>query len=173
MKKILSISIIVFGFTAVLFFQSCSKDKNNDTQTTEYVADNSTFANFMSWPLESTKQGADPFLGPAHAGNDATVKREVYFKNGQDPVNGKYPVGTIVVKHSYNPDKTINEFTGMVKRGNNFNPNFGDWEFFMLTPTGSIATDASGIAMRGASLMGGMCAGCHTGASTKDFIFSK
>lgn len=173
MKKILSISIIVFSFSTVLFFQSCSKDKNNDIQNTEFVADNTTFTNFMSWSLESTKQGADPFLGTAHAGNDLTVVREVYFKNGQDPVNGKYPVGTIVVKHSYNPDKTINEFTGMVKRGNNFNPDFGNWEFFMLTPTGSIATDASGIVMRGASLMGGMCASCHTGASNKDFIFSK
>ena len=173
MKKTFILSFIIIGFSSVLFFQSCSKDKNSDPQTTEFVADNNTFTNFMSWPLEATNQGPDPFLGVAHAGNDSTVVRKVYFKNGQDPVNGKYPVGTIVVKHSSNPDKSVDEYTGMVKRGNNFNPNFGDWEFFMLTPTGAIATDAGGAPMRGANLMNGMCAGCHTGASNKDFIFSK
>jgi len=38
----------------------------------------------------------------AHGGNDETVVRDVYFKDGQLPVNGIYPVGTIIVKHLKN-----------------------------------------------------------------------
>ncbi len=173
MKKPFLFSVTLLALTTALTFNSCSKDKDEDPSETEFIADNSTFASFMSWPLEATNQGSDPALGTAHAGNDASVTRQIYFKSGQDPVNGKYPVGSVIVKHSSNPDKSVNEFTAMVKRGNNFNPNFGNWEFFMLTPTGAIASDANGSPMRGASLMDGMCAGCHSGASNKDFIFSK
>jgi len=61
----------------------------------------------------------------------------------------------------------------MAKRGNNFNPSTGDWEIFLLTSSGNIATDSTGMPMRGANLMGGMCRSCHAGASEKDFIYSK
>lgn len=112
-------------------------------------------------------------MGPAHAGNDETVTRKIYFKSGQYPVNGEFPVGTIIVKHSSNPDATVNEFTAMVKRGNDFSPNGGEWEWFMLNADGSIATDpSSGKKMRGANLMNGMCLSCHS-AGTTDFTFSK
>jgi hypothetical protein len=101
------------------------------------------------------------------------VVRDVHFKNGQNPLNAVYPIGTLIVKHSHNPTGTINEFTAMVKRGNNFNPSYGDWEFFLLNSSGTIATDSSGMQMRGANLMGGMCGSCHAVASSKDFVFSK
>jgi hypothetical protein len=61
----------------------------------------------------------------------------------------------------------------MVKRGNNFDAAHDDWEYFMLKPDGTLMSDSTGMVMRGATLMGGMCAGCHGGASTKDYIFSK
>jgi hypothetical protein len=173
MKKPFLFSLSFLALSLVLIFNSCTEDKDEEPAETEFIADNNTFTSFMSWPLEATNQGTDPALGAAHAGNDASVIRQIYFKNGQNPVNGNYPVGSVVVKHSSNPDKSVNEFTAMVKRGNNFNPDFGNWEFFMLTPTGAIASDANGTPMRGASLMDGMCAGCHAGASNKDFIFSK
>ena len=172
MKKVTILFLMAFVVLASI--QSCSKDKDSDKATTEFVADNSTFTGYMNWSLDKTFHGPDPLLGAtAHANNDSTVVRDVHFKNGQNPVNSKYPVGTLVVKHSYNQDGTVNEFTAMAKRGNNFNPAAGDWEFFMLTPSGNIATDDNGSPMRGANLMDGMCAGCHTMASSKDFIFSK
>lgn len=129
---------------ALFVLQSCDKENDNDEQpeqADEFVADDNSFADFMSWPLDVTTQGADPALGMAHAGNDSTVTRNIYFKNGQDPVNGKYPVGSIIVKHSSNPDQTVNEFTARVKRGNEYNPTGGDWEWFMLNPDGTIASD--------------------------------
>lgn len=167
----------IYYFAAIamagtLVFQSCNKEETPQAQQ-EFIADNSTFSNFMSWPLESQNQGADPALGAAHSGNDSTVTRYVYFKDGQNRVNGVYPLGTLIVKHSYNPDQSVNEYTALAKRGNNFNPSGGDWEFFMLKPDGSIATDENGAPMRGSNLMNGMCLGCHSAASSKDYVFSK
>ncbi len=160
---------------------SCKKEKATDPEPTatpttnnqEFIADTNSFVNFMTWTVQSTKKGPSPSLSTAHVGNDTSVTRRVYFKNGQDPINGKYPIGTIIVKHGTNPAGTVNELTAMVKRGNNFNSSIGDWEFFMLSSNGKIAKDANGNLMRGASLMSGMCGGCHGGASAKDYIFSK
>jgi hypothetical protein len=170
MKKIFFLFSVVALFAGVNLTQSCKK---SNSAPAEYVATNSSFAGFTSWPLQSTKHGPDPLLvAMAHANNDSTVTRDVYFKDGQNAVNGKYPVGTIIVKHSYNPSGTVMEYTGLVKRGNNFNPAHGDWEFFMLKSDGTIMADSTGMVMRGANLMGGMCASCHS-AATKDYVFSK
>lgn len=157
-------------FLGAVTLQSCKEDEEVPQ---EFIADDNTFKNFMSWALEASHQGADPALGGAHGGNDETVTRNVYFEDGQEPKDGKYPVGTLIVKHSNNPDNSVNEFTAMVKRGNDFNPNGGDWEWFMLNSDGTIAVDGDGNKMRGADLMGGMCLMCHTGASNKDYVFSK
>jgi len=174
-KQIIILSIIITGLS--FSYQSCKKDETKTQQSTtpsEFIADDNSFKDFMGWSMQGTFNGPDPLLGAmAHANNDSTVVRHVYFKNGQDRVNGKFPVGTIIVKHSTNPTGTVNEFTAMVKRGNNFNSSAGDWEFFMLKSDGTIAKDTSGMVMRGANLMDGMCGGCHSGASSKDYIFSK
>lgn len=176
MTKINLFSILLassfLGLT--IFLQSCKEDDTTaqNPVTNEFIADSTTFIGFMSWPVEATFYGTDPSLGMAHAGNDSTAIRRVHFKDGVNRVNGKFPIGSIIVKHTTNAAGTLNEFTGMVKRGNGFNPNFGDWEFFMLTSDGKIGSDM-GMPMRGANLMNGMCGGCHTGAANKDFIFSK
>ncbi len=157
---------------AAIGFSSCNKDDNNPTLT-EFIADDDSFKDFMSWMLETTTHGPDPALGMAHAGNDSTVSREIYFKDGASTVGGEYPVGTIIVKHSTNPEGTVDERTAMVKRGNGFNPEGGDWEWFMLAADGTIGIDeTSGMAMRGADLMSGMCVTCHKAAET-DYVYSK
>lgn len=170
----LNIAILLLGIVLITGLNSCSKDNTTNPTNQEFIADDNTFKDFMSWTLVKTIQGADPLLSAsgAHSGNDSTVTRKVYVKNNQDRVNGLFPVGTILVKHSYNPSGTVNEFTGMVKRGNNFNPSGNDWEWFMLMPDGTIATQ-NGMKTRGSDLMKGMCVGCHSGSKTKDFVFSK
>lgn len=178
MKRILTILTVFTFIVATTLIQSCKKDDDKATTPTpnnsEFIADSTTFLNFMMWPIQATKNGVDPSLGMAHAGNDSTTTRRVHFKDGVNPINGKYPIGSIIVKHTTNTAGTLNEFTGMVKRGNGFNPSKGDWEFFMLTADGKIANDMStGTPMRGANLMNGMCGGCHNGAASKDYIFSK
>ncbi|MCU0360952.1 MAG: cytochrome P460 family protein [Bacteroidia bacterium] len=181
MKTKQFITLIFFTVFASAILFSCKKDEKEETPApapspspnAEFVADTNSFLSYSTWTIQATKFGKDPALGAAHGGNDSTVTRQVHFKDGQSPVNGKYPVGTIIVKHSTNTGNTLNEVTAMVKRGNNFNPTLGDWEFFMLQPDGKIAKDANGVFMRGANLMNGMCGGCHAGAAAKDFIYSK
>lgn len=176
MTKKVTLSLLAIVFATVASIQSCKKDDKpaDKTTPTEFIADSTSFANFSTWSLDKTNFGPSPSLDVAHAGNDSTVTRKVYFKNGQARVNGAYPVGTICVKHSTNPAGTVNEIVGMVKRGNGFNPTTGDWEWFMLDANGKIAKDMSGMEMRGgASMMNGMCNGCHGKASSKDFTFSK
>lgn len=172
MRNLKSLAII-FGSLLTFGLASCDKETTPTTPAaTDYVADDNSFTNFMSWKLEKTNYGPSPSLGMAHAGNDSTVTRKVYFKDGQSTVNGKYPIGTIIVKHSDNPNGTLKEYTAMVKRGSDFNPTGGNWEWFMLMPDGKIGSD-NGMPMRGANLMGGMCGSCHNAAASKDFVFSK
>jgi len=102
------------------FLSSCSENSSSDNTLKEYIADDNTFQCWMNFAIYTTKQSPDPALGEAHGGNDNTVTREIYFKDNQSRVNGIYPIGTVIVKHSKNPDNSVNMITAMVKRGNNF-----------------------------------------------------
>lgn len=171
MRKTRFIAVLLAATVLLFTMHSCNDDEDPNP---EFIADDETFENFMTWVVEAENQGPDPALGEAHGGNDETVTRTVYVKNGQDRVEGEFPVGTLIVKHSKNPDNSVNEFTAMVKRGNDFNTSGGDWEWFMLNPDGTIATDpSSGNKMRGANLMNGMCLSCHSAAASDDYVFSK
>ncbi len=168
MRKTTYVMLAAAMFCGTALIQSCSED---DEEEMEFIADNSTFAGFESWSLDFQAEGADPALAAmAHGGNDSTVTRRVYYKDGQAPVNGAYPKGTVIVKRSTSPGG-LDEVTAMVKRGGDFNSGNNGWEWFMLMPDGSIA-EMEGMPARGANLMNGMCGGCHAGANT-DYVFSK
>ncbi len=156
-------------FGTVVSVQSCTKDE----EPTEVIADDNTFANYESWSLDAERQGVDSSLGAAHGGNDSTTIRKVYFKDGVSRSGTEYPIGATILKYSYNASGSVNMRTGMVKRGNDFDPDHNDWEYFVITPDGKIAKDADGNTLRGANLMNGMCVGCHSGAANKDYIFTK
>lgn len=170
------ISFIMLG--VAISFVSCNKDDEDENPTPgleEYVANDDSFKNFGTWTLGAELQGVDPALGGAHGGNDASVVRSIYFKDNAKPVDGEYPVGTVIVKHSHNDAGTVEMYTAMVKRGNNFDSENGDWEYFMLSGDGAIATDGDGNLMRGdgPTMMGGMCLSCHAKAvSGNDYIFT-
>jgi len=152
--------LVVWG----LSLQSCGDDDPIEPQ--EFVADDSTFDNYTSWTLEVTNTGTDPgslIAGGAHAGDSDISVRDIYFKDDQDPVDGVYPVGTVVAKHTTTTDGTVDVTHAMVKRGNDFNPTSGNWEYFTFTAAGAI--DGRGM------LEG--CMNCHGAASASDFIFSK
>ena len=150
-------------------FQSCDKDEDPK----EVIADDNTFANFAAWSLDVEKVGIDPSLGAAHGGNDETTVRKIYFKDGVSRSGNEYAIGATILKHSYN-DNGVDMRTGMVKRGNDFDAENNDWEYFVVMPDGKIAVDADGNSMRGAAtLMNGMCLGCHSGAASKDYVFTK
>jgi hypothetical protein len=167
-----SFLLLILGIVTISFVTvSCNKD-DDDNPPSEYIATDDTFKNFSTWNLGGEFMGADPALGPAHGGNDSTTVRKVYFKDNVKPSGNIYPVGAVIVKHSTNTNGMIDEYTAMVKRGNDFNPSDNDWEYFMLAGDGEIAKDNDGNAMRGANLMNGMCISCHNKAGT-DYIFTQ
>lgn len=171
-KNVFYLNLLVILLVIGVVSACDKKEDEEPEQPQEYVATDASFSDFQSWELAAQEQGPDPALGPAHHGNDSTVTRYIYFKDSQTSSGGKFPLGTIIVKESKNPDMSIHETTAMVKRGNNFNQDHNDWEWFMLAPDGKIAMDGEGNPMRGANLMGGMCNGCHSAAAT-DYVFSK
>jgi Fe-S cluster biogenesis protein NfuA len=118
-----------------------------------------------------------PGLAGAHEGGNDAFTRLVYASTTADPVSGEYPEGTVFVKETfrYNPATGAKEFAAMggllamVKRGGDFNPDHGGWEWFMLE------SDASAIAARGADLMDGACNACHSVSDTyggSDYAFA-
>lgn len=168
MRKLSFLFILLSATIMVSTLQSCEKDNT----LTEYIADDNSFSDFASWSLDAEKMGIDPSLGAAHGGNNENTIRNIYFKDAVSPENGAYPIGALIAKRSYNPDGSLDMITAMAKRGNDFDPDHGDWEYFVLNADGSIAVDGDGASMRGANLMGGACLGCHENAST-DYIFTK
>lgn len=167
-NKFLYLTAVV---AASMLFTFCSEDDKNVTPTpTEYVATSATFANWNTWTLVDTRLGPDPALGEmAHGGQGEGVTRKIYIKEDKAKVNGQFPIGTVVVKHTTNSEGTLNEITAMVKRGGDgFNTGHNGWEWFMLMPDGTVSAE-----MRGADLMNGMCNMCHSNAKAKDYVFSK
>ncbi len=173
MKKngfLLSLFIaLLFGLT----IQSCGDDDE------EFVATDSTFANFSTWSLDAVEQGTDnAVLGAAHGGSDSSIVRNIYFKDGVDPEDGEYAVGSVIVKHMTNAASNpadsllVNAYFGMVKRGADFDATAGNWEYFILAENGAIAEDADGNSERGDSSYKA-CGSCHAAASSSDYIFSK
>jgi hypothetical protein len=156
-RIILVCSLAIMG---TVIATSCKKQK-------EFVASDETFSNYTSWKLIAQKSGPSPSLSSAHNGNDSLAARRVYDKGNESRTKGQYPVGTVLLKETKNAAGTIIELTAMVKRGKAFNAAQNDWEWFMLNPTDGKIMD------RGASLMNGMCGGCHSALSDKDYVFSK
>ncbi|PKL85946.1 MAG: hypothetical protein CVV22_05280 [Ignavibacteriae bacterium HGW-Ignavibacteriae-1] len=169
MYKYLKLSVAILFASFVLI--SCSDD--NDSPA-DFNATDSDFQNFRTWTLVAEKMGPDPALGAAHEGNDETVTRKIYIKQDVSlGTNGEYPLGTIVVKETLKEDNSVIAITAMAKRDKSFNSSHKGWEWFILAENGAIGKDANGDDMRGANLMDGMCSGCHSTASAKDYVFSK
>jgi hypothetical protein len=166
------------------------KDANKDNGTCNYIEgcmDNESinfdldasiddgscmsFETWEDWILEVTKTGIDTNLGVAHFASDSTSTRDVYFFEGQDPNNGKYPEGTMIFKHIRTIDSTQSEYVGMVKQEKGFNQESNDWEWFVLNANGKVQTDDDDD-IRGANIFSGYCTSCHISATT-DMVFSK
>jgi hypothetical protein len=154
---------------------ACEKKTSNPQPApVEYVADTATFRDYCNWVLDSTYHGISNNLEFAHTNGDTSFFRYVYNKGGRKRVNGKYPDSTIIAKLAKNRAGVVFEVVGLVKRGGNFSPNGGGWEWFLLNENGTIAKDANGALLRGgANFLGGGCIGCHNRVSGSDFVFTK
>lgn len=147
-----------------------------------YAATISDFANYQNWPLvDYTIGNASEGLKSAHrAGSDQYLRKT--FANGaaQNSTAGEFDEGAIFIKETFTYERDGNEWhkafadqgglLAMVKRGGDFNPNHGGWEWFMLS------ADLSEVVAQGADLMNGACNGCHSQAEMlggMDYSFPK
>lgn len=76
---------------------------------------------------------------------------------------GTYPEGTVVVKEKFSdPEgKKTELFTAMVKREKGFNPDGGDWEYFVISGDSKKITQSGKIQS---------CMECHDTYSSTDYI---
>lgn len=146
----------------------CSDDDDSVT-TTQFEAELQDFANYMGWSQVDYTVSDVPGLSGAHMEGDGNFTRLIYASSNAVPVSGVYPDGSILVKETYtwNEETGDKEYAemggllGMVKRGGDFNPGGGGWEWFMLE------SDLSGIAARGGEeMMDGACNSCHGASET-------
>jgi hypothetical protein len=147
----------------------CKNDSSSPNGDSYGLAD---FINYSSWEIIDRTVGPDPLLSVAHGTTD-DFTRVVYINPPTaQPVEGSYPVGTIIVKELRNQEgEMVGPLTAMIKRGDNFNPAGNGWEWFMTDE------ERTAIMTRGdnATAMDGMCAGCHSAATNPangtDWVF--
>jgi len=161
MKKITLPMIAMLFLALSLGLQSCEKT----VDVKEYIADDNTFVDFLDWTLKATINGADPSLNGAHGGGSEHTVRTIYFKDNASKVDGEFPIGTVINKLSHNDTTGLDMRTGMVKRGNDFDKDNGDWEYFIIAADGSIASRGDSEYLS--------CFACHVGAKSKDYIFTE
>ncbi len=137
-----------------------------------YIAQNEDFSNFSKWTLVDKVSGNSDLTQGAHLSDNPNTTRTIYIKNNADRTdNGKFPIGTTLVKQYTDKSNTLLGATAMVKRGAGFNPDGGGWEWFVLdVTTGKIALEANGAQTRGAIAK---CNQCHTKTAENDYVFTR
>jgi hypothetical protein len=137
----------------------------------EFIAQNKDFIAYKRWTLVDVVSGNSDSLKGAHAADMPDTTRTIYIKNNADRTdNGKFPVGTTLVKVYTNKAKKVLGGVAMVKRGGDFNREFGGWEYLVLDKNAQlIARDAKGKQVRGAIAM---CIQCHLTAQD-DHVFTR
>lgn len=140
----------------------------------EFVAAPANFQGYRSWTQTTASlMGPGPMasvLGMAHGATDPSSSRSIYINAaGQAARAGTaaFPLGTVLVKEQRAADGTVQMVLGMAKRGNGFNPGAAGWEWFILDESGAVMTRG------GAEVMMGMCNNCHSGAASRDLVFTR
>ncbi|MCB2211679.1 cytochrome P460 family protein [bacterium] len=171
-------NVLAFLLMAALlaFVAACDDNGDDDSGVAPemgFVAEDGDFANYDSWtrveyaiaPANQNELG-----GFAHGATDTSVVRDVFTNNADGYSGGEWGEGTIFFKetHGFNgttPDFANGTYLAMAKRGADFDPNNGDWEYFMLDASASIMNRSGDNPDDFAG-----CIGCHASAQT-DFIF--
>ena len=134
----------------------------------EYIAeDDESFIGYSEWfQIDESNAAVEELNGSAHGADISGTTRRVYKKQQwANPVMTGYPIGTVIVQEVLDGDNII-EVTGMVKRGSDFNPDNGFWEWFVIdAESETVLSDAQGNPLRGAQLSNNSCNQCHSDAT--------
>jgi hypothetical protein len=129
------------------------------------------FKDYKSWTLVGENTGNSAANASAHA--TGAIRRTYKKQASVSPYFEamEYPVGTLVAKEIIT-NGVVTQVYGMAKRGGNYSPDLGDWQWFTMSP------DMSRITEYGPA---SFCAGCHAKAGNttltdasfrgKDFVF--
>lgn len=108
-----------------------------------------------------------PGLGEYYSGNEphgmllTTYLNEVALRALESDATSM-PVGAVIVKNNFMPDRTLAATTVMVKRPMSYNPDHNGWWWLKRNADGSV--DAAGRATG--------CQNCHGGVADNDYLFS-
>jgi hypothetical protein len=148
------------------------------------------FDGFHAWPSGPATPGPDLPPVPGGDGVDAgsiaadggvhVLPLTVYWNHPPPTGSTKFPVGTIIVKETDEPDLTARKVFAMVKRGGDFNPTGAvNWEWFELQNTVDsgvvINWRGYGPSSGSADVYGGnphICNDCHGVAVSNDYVWS-
>lgn len=160
MKNIIPIMIMLFCIS----FLYANGQQEDGGSTNE-------FSNYLNWEKvnnEVITGDVIGILGPAH--QRAQGFREIYVNDiGKEVSSGEksypYPSGSIILKESFKADNgkkgDLADITIMVKREDGYDPENGNWEYFM-------ANSQLKVSKQGKI---GMCIGCHSAVSSTDYTF--
>ncbi|MCU0426291.1 MAG: cytochrome P460 family protein [Candidatus Kapabacteria bacterium] len=165
-------------FAMVVLVYACTQPTPAPQVPADFIAGDSNLVGVTAqWsriagPYVGTAGPDGSFLGTAHSSRDTSVTRTVYARNNfvtiAKDANGRYPVGTILVKYfRRRSDSVIVSGAMMVKRGGAFaatNPT--GWEWITLNAAGNIANRF--VSDSAAAL----CVGCHRTRMSNDYSWS-
>ena len=97
---------------------------------------------------------SDPHLGT----------KNVYVS--AEAVDGVYPVGTMIVKEGFRPDKDFVGLIATMRKLEGENPEVNDWVFveWAREEAGAPFTELAS---------GGVCESCHGGVASQDYVFTQ
>ncbi len=157
-----------------------------ETEQPEFIAELSDFEGYENWEsIDYTVGVTNRFLtdGIHSSGNNDFVRRVIANDVALKSDGESYDNGSILIKETftYANDDLNKEFAipggllAMVKRGGDYSPNGGGWEWFNL------AADLSQFNARGIDVRMGTCLSCHALAQLdeegvvtggNDFVFA-
>jgi hypothetical protein len=90
-----------------------------------------------------------------------------------EPVYTKYPEGAVILKENFSsesgrPGMPIS-VTAMIKRGSDYDPGKGNWEYLQFDAQGKIILQGNS----NNSVVSKNCANCHGHVESRDYVFSQ
>ena len=131
----------------------------------------SQFEGYLSWTKVNSQTITGDVTGVLGAAHERSKGfREIYVNETGQPIefgeaDYPYPEGSIILKESYDDDKgskgDLSNLTIMIKRESGYSSDYGDWEYIMAKPDGSISQQGRLS----------MCIKCHAKGQDKDYTF--
>ena len=113
---------------------------------------------YNTWTVYSTAPYTSATHGNRYVNNFANPQGAEY---GKFEKGARLPVGSVLVKDSFvvnaRGEVVIGVLSLMEKMKKGFNPEFSDWRYTMILPTGAVVGTTGGAGSENV----GFCAGCH------------